>query len=492
MRWTIVAQVLGTLLLALGVPLLLPLALNWWIDAPLGPWLWGLAVFIGCGLGLRLLGRRAPLERMSLREGMAVTVLLWLVGSALAGVPLWLATPVTFIEGWFEAMSGLTTTGSTIYGTSIPVAELGPAVHLWRSLLQWLGGLGVVVMSLALLPLLGGGSGWQLYQSEVSGITTDRLAPRIADTARLMLVFYALFTIATTVSLMACNVSIFVALNHAMAAVSTGGFSTYDNSVEGLQSASAEWVLVIAMAVGGMNFALLLAAGQGRWRGLVANAELRGYLLLLLAASALVALALYAQPVYDGHLHDQIRDSVFAVVSVVTTTGFCSGYDITGGPGWEAWPQPALAVLLMLMAIGGCAGSTAGGPKVARWLVLLSTARREFRAALEPARQTPVLVDGRPVRDGMLAQVGLFMGLFMVSWGMGTIILCFFGHDVLTSISAAITSLSNVGPGLGAVGAAHNFHELGGPSQFVCLLLMLLGRLEIIGVLALLTRSAWR
>lgn len=492
MRFHVVARAVGALIACLALVGLLPLLADWVAGFPIWPWLVMLALLCGCGGGLWYWGSRRD-EQMGLREGVAITSLIWIIASFLAGTGIWLATPAsTWMEGWFEAMSGFTTTGSSIFGEQVAIADLSPGVHLWRALLQWMGGIGIVVISLALLPLLVAGSGFQLYRAEVPGIDTDRLAPRIRDSARILLRLYLGMTIFVFLGLMACGANAFDAICHAMTTVSTGGFSTYDNSVEGLGSAAAEWILIIGMLLAGFNFGLLLQAVRGKPLRIWRSSEARLYLLLCGVASALVACSLaLAEPAYAGRPHDLLRDSFFQVVSLTTTTGFGTGYDILPAA-WEAWPAPATVTLLFLMIGGACAGSTAGGIKLVRFLVAWTAARRELRRYVEPTRITPIHLDGHAVKDQVVLQVATFFFIYLLSWLLGTIGLALSGQDLVTAGSAALSCLSNIGPGLGEVGPADHFAGLGASGELICIMLMLLGRLEFFGVLMLLRPRTWQ
>ncbi|MBA2479744.1 MAG: TrkH family potassium uptake protein, partial [Planctomycetes bacterium] len=436
-----------------------------------------------------------------LREGLAITTLTWTAGSALTAIGLWLDVDgLSFLDAWFEMISGLTTTGSTIFGGwrdeagvahGTAIAHLTHASLAWRALAQFLGGIGIVVMSVAVLPLMVSGSGYQLYRSEITGIDSSRLAPRVISTARILVGYYALLAAVAALALWLAGVSGFDAVCHAAAAISTGGFSNYDDSVTGLRNHGAEWILIATMVVGGLNFALLIPALSGRPQRLWRSGEVRLYLAIILVAWALLTVLVGVNHVaYRERADDLVRDTLFQVVSIITTTGFATGSDVVAG-GWEAWAPSAQVVLLLLMVGGACAGSTSGGAKLVRVMVMGKLLRREIRRHSEPTRLTPIMLDGRPLGDAQVLHVCGFFAAYLVSWVAGTLALVMTGVALPEAASGALTCLSNVGPGVGGIGSGHNFGELSDPAKSICMALMLLGRLEFFGVLMTCTPRNW-
>jgi trk system potassium uptake protein len=477
-----------------------PLIVAWFDGESLRPWWAVILLALGSGLILFLIGRKGRAEQMGIKEGMAVTTLCWLAISLVASFGFWLGAPGTrFMQAWFEAMSGLTTTGSSIYGGyqigeqsfGIAIEQLSQSVRLWRAILHWIGGIGIVVISIALIPLLVGGSGFQMYRAEVPGLSADRLAPRIANTARILLGFYAILTLVGVVGLWLCGIGWYDAICHSFATVSTGGFSTYDNSIEGLGSAAAEWFIIFGMLTAGLNFSLLITAARGRPLRLLQSTETKVFLGMVLTAWVLLILSLGTHSqLYEGHLHDLLRDTLFQTVSLCTSTGFGTGYD-TVGLGWDGWPDGARLILLLCMIIGGCAGSTAGGIKVVRLVIAWLAARRELRRFMEPARITPVTIDGQPLKDRTILQVFAFVLIFAIFWLAGTAAFAWLGHQHDVATSASLSALSNMGPGIGAIGSSKNFGIFDDASLTVSIFLMLLGRLEFFGVLIALHPGHW-
>ena len=288
------------------------------------------------------------------------------------------------------------------------------------------------------------------------------------------------------------DVSLFDALCHAACAISTGGFSTYDDSVTGLRNHAAEWILIAAMGVGGLNFALVITALRGHPLRLWRSDEVRLYLaLILIAWVMLLGLVGWHHAAYVDRPADLVRDTLFQVVSVITSTGFATGSDVTPG-GWESWVPSAQLVLLLLMVGGACAGSTTGGVKLVRLVVMSKLIRREVRRHGEPARISPIILDGRPVGDAQLLHVGGFLAAYAISWAGGTLALGLSGLPLGDAASGALTCLSNVGPGVGTIGSGHNFGALSPAAKGVCMVLMLLGRLEFFGVLMTCSLHNWR
>ncbi|TVR08382.1 MAG: TrkH family potassium uptake protein [Planctomycetota bacterium] len=494
MNISIVARILAYLVLGLAIVGLLPLLFSLFGDRR-GPWPWLAMIATALGVAALLLwqGRNARVKDLSIREGIAITSLVWIVASLIGAVGIRLATPeISYLMAWFEAMSGFTTTGSTIFGETIAISGLDRGVLVWRHLMQWLGGLGIVVISLSLLPLLTGGGGFSLYRAEMPGITNERLAPRIADTARWLVTFYLALTIAVTLALWATGASLFHSFCHALSTVATGGFSTFDNSIDGFASASAEWIIIIGMIGGALSFALLIAALRGHTERLWASTETRVFLALLTIAGALVCydVATHNQW-YSTSTHDLIRHSLFNVISTGTTTGFAVGYNASDGASWSAWPAGSHMVLILLMIVGGCTGGTAGGSKVIRWVVAWKALHSELRRFVEPARVTAVAVNGKPLDSQAVRQVGSFFFILFLCWAGGSLLIALAGQDLITSLGTALTAVTNNGPGLGATGVDGNFAAIGPLGHLTCIFLMLVGRLEFFGFIALCSSRHW-
>ena len=489
MNFAIVLKVLGAFLLVLGLAGLVPLGIDWSHQQSIYPWITLELLTVVLGGIAWFVGRRSSAANLGLPEGFAITAATWTVFSLVSGVAIALNGDINFIQAWFESMSGFTTTGATVMRD---IEALSPGLLIWRCMMQWIGGIGIVVMSLALLPLLLGGSGYQVYKAEVPGLEPDRMAPHIRDTARILFTFYLKITVLVTVGLLLCGNSWFDSICHAFTTVATGGFANYNDSVEGLNSVGSEWVIIVGMFIGGMSFSLLIRAFKGKPLVVWNNSEFRLYVSAIVLCWLTIAAVLGFQvDAYHGRFHDLMRDSLFQVVSIITSSGFCSGYD-TVPESWNGWPPVTQMLLVFLMLPAGCAGSTSGGIKQARFLVAWKAARKALVQYAEPARVVPIRLDGKNVKDNVVVQTFVFLFVYAVSWLSGSVVLGLLGNDLTVSFSASLSCLSNIGPALGSIGADQNYAGLNGPSMIACIFLMLLGRLEFFGVLILLSTRHWR
>jgi trk system potassium uptake protein TrkH len=396
-------------------------------------------------------------------------------------VPSWLSGEIpSYTDAAFESISGFTTTGASIL---TDIEGRTHATLFWRALTHWLGGMGIVLLAVAILPLLGVG-GMQLFRAEVPGPTAERLTPRIRETARLLWGVYVLLTLLETAALMLAGMSLFDALCHSFATMATGGFSNHNASVGGYATPAVEWIIIVFMLLAGTNFSLHYLALTGRVRAYGRDEEFRFYLLIIIGVSAALALVLTGVGFY-GSVEETVRLALFQVVSIITTTGF-------GTADYLMWPPFAHAVLLMLMAVGGCAGSTGGGIKVVRLLILLKTAKLELRRMLHPRAVFTLWFNDRAVSPVLQTNVLGFFLLFMVVYGVGVVALTLGGRDLVTSVGATAATLGNIGPGLGLVGPASNYAMLADWEKWLLMGFMLVGRLELFTVLVLFLPGAWR
>ncbi|RKZ14300.1 TrkH family potassium uptake protein [bacterium] len=418
---------------------------------------------------------------LRLREGFAVVTFGWIWVGLLGALPFWWSGQIPgFTDAVFESISGFTTTGASIL---TDIEGRSHATLFWRALTHWLGGMGIVLLAVAILPLLGVG-GMQLFRAEVPGPVAERLTPRIRETAKRLWGVYLLLTVLEVLALLLAGMGLFDAVCHAFATMATGGFSTHNSSVGGFASPAVEWVIIVFMFLAGVNFSLHYLALSGRWRGYFRDEEFRFYLVILGLATALVVTVLLTVNFYTSGAA-AVRHGLFQVVSITTTTGF-------GTADYLQWPPFTHAVLLMLMAVGGCAGSTGGGIKVMRVLILLKHAKLELRKMLHPRGVFTLWFNNRSLSPGLQTNVLGFFLLFMVVYGSGILILTLGGRDLVTSVGATAASLGNIGPGLGLVGPASNYGSLLGWEKWLLMLLMIIGRLEIFTVLVLFLPAAWR
>ncbi|SHK37809.1 TrkH family potassium uptake protein [Rhodothermus profundi] len=485
------AATLGALLGFLAVALLLPAGVALVYGEPhWQPFVLSALLTAAVGGLLWLLGGRRPHEP-GIREGFAIVALAWLVLALFGALPFVLGGVLAYTDAFFETMSGFTTTGATILGGArTPEIESLPRAYLfWRSLAHWLGGMGIIVLTLAILPILGVG-GMQLFKAEVPGPTADKLTPRVRETARRLWLIYVGLT-ALEMLLLLPVMDWFDALNHAFATMATGGFSTKNGSIGQFGSAYVEWVITLFMLLAGANFALHYRLLHGQWRSVVQDTELRVYLLIVAGATVLITLGIWAPLQSEGNyqtypaLTDALRHAAFQAASIITTTGF-------GTADYEQWSPLAVGVLFLLFFVGGMAGSTGGGIKVVRHVLLFKNSFRELKQLVHPRAIVPVRLNGRMVSDEVMRNVLSFFVLYFGLLGVGTLALSAQGVDLLSAFGAALSCLGNIGPAFGAMGPAENYAHLPGLAKWVLAVLMLIGRLEIFTVLILVTRAFWR
>ncbi|HET9332823.1 MAG TPA: TrkH family potassium uptake protein [Gemmatimonadota bacterium] len=420
------------------------------------------------------------IEEMTVRDGFAIVTLGWISVAAFSSLPYLLTGSIPSIAGaFFESVSGLTTTGATV----VPDIDALPrGIVFWRSLTHWMGGMGIIVLSVAILPLLGVG-GMQLMQAEIPGLSADRLRPRVRQTATVLWGTYTILTIVQTVLLWVGGMTLFQAVNHAFATMATGGFSTEDTSLSGF-GPFIQYVTAAFMFLAGMNFTLHYSWMAGRWKPLLRNQELRVYALIVAASTFMITLILWLPGTMAG-IEESFRAALFQTISIITTTGFVSA-------DYELWLPSGQVLILLLMLIGGCTGSTSGSIKVLRHMIVAKEARISMRKLLHPRGVFIYKVEGTPVSPDTLASVGGFLLLYLLTLAAGILSLTLLGLDAPTSLGAATTTLGNTGPGFGLVGPSETYAPIPAPALWVMSALMLLGRLELYTMLILLTRGYWR
>jgi trk system potassium uptake protein TrkH len=393
----------------------------------------------------------------------------WVVLAVVGALPYLLTGSITAIDdAVFESISGFTTTGATVLR---PIEGTGPGILFWRSITQWMGGMGVIVLVVAVLPTVGSG-GMSLLEAEAPGPTGERLTPRVRQTARRLWAVYIGFTIVLAVAYIVAGMSLYDGVAHSFTTVSTGGFSPYNDSLGHFDSAAIEWICIVAMFAAGTSFTLIYRMLRGSPGPLVRSKEFHLYVLVVVSVSVL----LFAISEMSGSIHDRVRGSIFTTLTVVSTTGYAT-------EDFAAWSDAAQAVILLLLPIGAMAGSTAGGIKLIRVLVVASYAHREALRHLHPRLVRPVRVGGGIMPDRTANKIVGFLILALAIFGGGALAIAMTGPDLITSFSAAATAIGNVGPGLGDVGPTHDFLELPRFARWVTMVQMLLGRLEIYPVI---------
>lgn len=415
------------------------------------------------------------------REGILVVVGGWVLASLFGALPYLLTgTLASPIDALFESASGFTTTGATVL---VDIEAAGRGVLFWRSFTQWLGGMGIIVLFVALLPELGPGARF-LYKLEVPGPTAAALKPRIRDTASILWRLYLLLTAAETVLLMVAGLDLYDALTHTFSTLSTGGFSPRADSIAAFSSPAVDLIVIVFMVLAGGNFSLYFGLRHRRGWNLLRDVEFRIYLWILGAATLAVTFALMAAGTYR-HAGRALLDAAFQVTSILTTTGFATA-------DFETWPNFTRMLLIVLMFVGGCAGSTAGSMKVMRMVIGIKAALREVRLIFSPSTVISILVGKKPVPEGVVRSVAGFFILYLTSWGLGTLVLTAEGETLVTAGSAAIATLGNIGPGLEAVGPIENYAFFHEGSKLLMVLLMWVGRLEVYSIAALFTLRFWK
>lgn len=474
MHRTRIFYFLGIMLIFLAV--MMALSALWSIGEPEGDrtaFLWAILITAGMGALLSTLAYPASREPLSLAESFTLVSLAWLLAGFFGGLPYYFYYGLEggLVDAFFEAVSGFTTTGATVIAD---VESLPRGLLFWRSLTQWLGGMGIIVLFLAVLPRFGFRS-TTLFKAELPGPVAERFVPRVVETARWLWLIYTGFTIMQTLLLLLCGLSFFDALAHTLTTMPTGGFSTYNASVAALHNPAAEVVIIIFMFLAGVNFIVYFRLLR-RDRGALKSEELRFYAIALAAATALVAINI--APTLGKDILLSIRQSAFQVVTVATTTGYAD-------TDFDAWPHFSRMLLFFLMFLGACGGSTGGGIKQIRVLLLFKYARRELLRLVHPSAVASIKVDGQAVPEETLRGVAGFTYLYISLFVLAALALCWMELDFTTAASAAASALGNVGPGLGGVGPRFTYHAVPAAGKMLLSLLMIMGRLEIYTVLVL-------
>lgn len=460
--------------------LCIPFAI-YYLDGTLLNWIY--SVIISVFLGLILWGttyRSKERQNIKKRDGYIIVTFSWFVMAVSGAIPFMLTGAIpNFTNAFFESISGFTTTGASILDN---IESLPQSILFWRSLIQWIGGLGFIVLVISILPKLGIG-GMQLFMAEAPGITADKLKPRIQDTAKRLWFLYIILTLGETVLLTLGDMNFFDAINHSLTTMSTGGFSTKQGSIAHFNSSYIQYVITIFMFLGGTNFVLLYLCFKGQLNKLFQNGEFKTYLGITLAATALVTGILFFHN--DLPFSLAFRESIFQVVSILTTTGFASS-DFT------TWGSSVSLIFFILMFIGACAGSTAGGIKVVRHLIIAKNSIIEFRRQLHPSAIIPVRINGKAVAHDVTRNIMAFVIIYITIFGVASVILTLFGMDAVSAMGSVATSLGNVGPGLNATGPSHSFSQIPDISKWILSATMVIGRLELFTVLIIFTRYFWR
>lgn len=436
-----------------------------------------LSIFIG---GITVFATRNAQKNISKNDGFIIVSLVWVIFSFFGSLPYLISGSIpNLTDAFFETMSGFTTTGSSILND---IESLPHGILFWRSMTQWLGGMGIIVLSLAILPVFGIG-GMQLFAAEVPGPVPDKLNPKIQQTAKNLWAIYVLFTIVETVLLRIGGMTLFDAINHSFTTMATGGYSTKQASIAHWDSAYIQYVITFFMFIAGTNFTLSYSALTGKFDKVYKNEEFKYYVLFIITFTAIIFSGLLLSTRLG--FEQAFRDTLFQVVSIITTTGFATVDFLT-------WTPFLIILLFALFFFGGSAGSTGGGIKIMRIVLLLKNSYYELRRLLHPNAVIPVRFNKRSVSEHIITNVLAFFMIYLIIFFISTIIFTLIEPDMDSAMGAVATSLGNIGPGLGKFGPSENFYAVHPVGKWFLAFLMLLGRLELFTVLVLFSPAFWK
>ena len=467
-------MLLGIVALTMLFPLLLAL-----MDGnEIGPFLLPLVCTLVPAV-VTVFATRTTTVKFSAVDGALLVFFAWVATSLLGALPFYISGfSGNFTDAVFESVSGFTTTGATILND---VEILPRPLLFWRGMTHWLGGMGIVVLTVALLPLLGVG-GAQLLKAETPGPESDKITPKITETAKILWLFYVILTVMQTLLLMLGGLDWFEALTHAFSTMATGGFSTRNASVSAFQSPWMEWVCTVFMLLAGLNFTLYYRLLQGKYQDIINNSEAKTYGAIVLAAVVIVTASIFPGEASFG---DAFRRGSFQVASIITTTGFAA-------TNHNLWPALAQGILFFLMFIGGCSGSTAGGIKVIRHVILFKQSKNEMKRLLYRRGVFSIQLNKKPARKDIVYGVAGFVFLYLLLLFLTALAVSLSGEDIFTSANAALITLGNIGLGLGGVGPDYNFHHFPSYLKWIFSFVMIAGRLELWTVLIFFSREYWR
>jgi len=482
MQLQVVLRVLGVLLILFSSTLIPPFVISLSVsDGASGPFLTAYLVTIITGLLVWLPVRKSTHD-LRFRDGFMVVVLFWTVLASFGAIPLALTDhpDMSITDAFFEAMSGLTTTGATVL---TGIDDLPLSIRYYRQQLQWFGGMGIIVLAVAVMPMLGVG-GMQLYRAETPGPVKDtKLTPRITETAKALWYIYLGLTIFCALGYWLAGMDVFDAITHSFSTVAIGGFSTHDLSLGYFNSPLISTIAIVFMILSGVNFALHFVVWRNRnLRTYFQDTEVRVFVSIMAVVSILAMIMLLATGAY-AKSSDAIWQSIFQVVSVGTTTGFTTS-------GFHWWPSFLPLALIILSAVGGCAGSTAGGMKVIRMILLYKQGSREIAKLIHPKALIPIKLGGKPVPENVIDAVWGFLALYILGYIILSLAMTATGAEPITAFSAVTACLNNLGPGLGDV--AENYTSISAMGKWVLSLTMLLGRLELFTLVVILSPAFWR
>ena len=477
-NWRLVFKTMGVLTTLEALFMLIPTVTAWWYDEPdLGAWVASSAIAWLTSWWMMLAGRKAE-KRVGEREGYVIVAAVWVAYSVFGMLPYWLSGALpSLTDAWYETMAGFTTTGSTVF---TDVTAQTHSILLWRALSQWIGGMGIIVLSVAILPMFGLG-GMQLYSAEVTGVSYEKLSPRIADTAKHMWLTYIGLTVGEGVLLWLFGMGRFDAVCHSMATISTGGFATHNDSVIGF-SPAIQWIIMLFMLLSGINFTQLIYLFRGKPQRMVQDEETRWYVSACVVAGLILAGGLLWFT--SGQL-DSIRKGFFTAVATITSTGFVAS-------DYMVWPPVLWMVVFFLMFTGGASGSTSGGMKWVRLAIFAKSANAEIKRRIHPNAVIPVRFNGHTLREQTTSNVVAFMFFYAAIIVLASLCFCACGIGFDESIGVAVSMIGNVGVSIGQWGSSGCYASFPAAAKWVATFVMLIGRLEIFTILLLFSRALWK
>ena len=479
MNFKTIINILAALLIVMGISMLMPLLISYMYGEPDFSGHLKSSIICFC-LGLPIWYITRKNRSLSSKDGFAIVSLAWLLVALTGTFPFYFTESITsFTDAWFESMSGVTTTGSSILSD---IEILPHGVLFWRSFLQWIGGMGIIVFTIAILPLLGVG-GVQLFKAEVPGPVADKIRPRVKETAKILWMVYIGFTAFETILLAAFGMPLFDAVCHSFTTMPTGGFSTQNASLGAYESNAIQYIVIIFMFIAGANFTLHFRAITGNFKSYSKDSEFLTYFGIIILTSILIFANINAAS--QSWSHDTFLDSLFQTVSIITTTGF-------GTSDYELWPFFSQFLIIILMFVGGMGGSTGGGMKIARIILLIKFAATETRRMLHSRAIIPIRIGSRYISEDVIRNTLGFFLIYISIFVLTTLILTMLNLDFESAIGAAASAIGNIGPGLGDYGPTDNFSLLHPFGKWMLSFCMLLGRLEVFTVMVLFSRTFWK
>lgn len=477
LRYNVVLGVLGSILWLLAGFMIIPLFVAIYYGESLHTFAIPLTITIGVASFFTLFFKRKD-EEWNLKEGFFIVAVGWLVAAVFYSFP-YMLEGVPPISALFESMSGVTATGATAL---TDIESHSRSLLFWRSMTQWIGGMGIIMLFIAILPKLGI-AGRQMFRAEVPGLQEEQLRPRIRETAKILWLVYIVLSISELLILMIAGLSPYDAITHTFTSISCSGFSPYSNSIAAFNDPMVEGIIMLFMFLGGANFALHYKSIFSDRTSLIKDQEFKFYFAIIAIATLVLAYMLFKTEVYS--LADAFRYSSFQVISILTTTGYATA-------DFNLWPDSSRFILFLLMFIGGCAGSTSGGVKVVRLLLLLKYAQKVLFKVIHPKAIIPIRFNNKTVPEEVIHSIVSFMVIYLMIFFASSTLLSLMGMDFVTTLTASIATLGNVGPGLGLVGPMASFDSIPDLGKLILIANMWIGRLEVFTVIVLLTPAFWK